>query len=286
VPRDHLEHCGPYSITFSELNTLASCEERWFQNYVERIENDSTQAMNFGTVMHYLTAEWWATGTVHTAEAAAIFEQVILPGDGKRSLADADWLMERYVLHYKGWKEEGWKVDPAHAAEVSLHATLKVPSVGPVEVWGTPDQFLLDPDGKRWLREAKTMADWRRLDVVDVTPQETLYTWLARMNGIPVQGVLFDAIKSYRWTRDKHPAADSFQMVSLYRDQDQIDGALSWATALLQRRSHLHPQVTAFSPFAPIKNISQQSCGNCGYQASCWTALSFPHDIEIVGDDD
>lgn len=288
APRDHLAHTGPYSVSFSELNTFATCEERWYQNYVQRRQGEPTNPMRFGTVMHWLVNEWWETGKVPFAWRAGEAEEVTLPEHGKLSYDDADWLMDRYVEHYTPMRESELHVDPEHHGETSLGATLFVPGVGEVELWGTPDGFLRAPTTRRrFLVERKTMADWRRMEMIDVTPQETLYVWLARENGIQVDGVLFDAIKNYRWTRDKHPANDSFQHAFLYRDEEQIAGALRWATSIIQRRYDLYPaahvgRITPIVKMQPIKNLSMQTCGGCTYQDTCWESLSFPHDVEVA----
>lgn len=278
APRDHLAHTGPNSVSFSELNTLATCEERWFQNYVQRRQGEPTLKMRFGTVMHYLVGFWWQTGKLMPAHMAAHEEQVTLPEVGKQSLDDADWLLDRYVERY-GEMRAVWEVVGTEL-ELSAGLTLTAGSPRCVDVWGTPDQILRHrASGRLIVVERKTMADFRRMEIVDVTPQETLYVWLARENGYNVDAVFFDAIRNYRWTRDVHPAADSFDHAWLYRDDDQVEGALRWARALLRRRDTLY--FGAVGVDDPIKNISQQTCAGCSYQDTCWESLSFPHDIEI-----
>jgi len=290
--RDHLAHTSEWSVSYSELNTLAQCEQRWEYNYHQRQATAPSQAMEFGTLMHALIGEWWATGRMRDTEVVAAEEGLSLPAVGQRSIDAAGWLRMRYMEQYGDLMAAGWRLDPAMpAGEHSLMGRVDTAALPPeggegcwepghFEVWGTADGYLLDPDGKRWLVERKTMADWRRLDLVNVTPQETLYVWLARKNGIEIEGVIFDAIKSYQWTRDKHPPGDSFQRIELYRDQPQIDSALEWTRAILERRRAL------WLGTVPIRNIGQ-ACTGCSYQADCFDSFSFPSSIDTIwGDSD
>lgn len=340
APRDHHEGLDYLTVSYSELNRLSQCEEAWYQNYVEVRESVPSLPMKFGTVIHRLADDWWAgdINILGTAWSAAQEEEVELEHEGKYTYDNADWLFRRYVEVYTLYREHGWKRHPEFGGEHSL--TVSVPEFDgdgghEFQVRVTPDDVLLDPAGEVVLVERKTMGDWGRIALLPVTPQETLQVWAARYNGIPVDVVAFDAIKTYRWApikptqaevieaaekameapdgsaigglpweyapwnevgtpakrkqawardrvardpgHDGHPPEDSLQFVFVYRDQEQIDGAVDgWVIPLMKRRIDLY----AGAP--RIKNIGRD-CVRCPYQDTCWESLAFPSDV-LEGD--
>jgi hypothetical protein len=338
--RDHLLGLDETHVSYSELNALSQCEFRWHENYVRRIEGPPSLAMRFGTAVHRMVEFWWdlpADGAhrVLTAWEAAKEEQVELPDEGPRAYDDAEWLFSRYVEHYWPMKEAGWHRPSWCHGELTLAVDVTLPSGATINVRVTPDDFLVDPDGLLCLVERKTMSSWQRLELVDVTPQETVQTWAARANGYEIDRVLFDAIKSYRWALQKptqkalieerengerpypwdppfgdqppawagestsnkrrtawareqverhpgveaHPPADSFELVPVYRDQDQIDGMLrGWMFPLLERREAL------LAGAVPVRNISD-GCRRCPYQDTCWDELAFPPQEYVIEED-
>lgn len=336
--RDHLAGLDATHVSYSELNTLATCEQKWYENYVLRNEGPPSLAMRFGTVIHKAVEGWWgcdngtlapdwATEWVYTAAGD---EQVELPDEGPRSYDDAAWLFHRYTDVYQAWKHEGWHRWEGCDGELSLHGTVRG-----ISVRVTPDDFLVDPAGKLVLVERKTMASWQRLDLVDVTPQESIQVWAALGEGIEVDRVLFDAIKSYRWALvvptqkeliegrvegddlhlpwnppfngdhewagipqeskrrtawakwaqslhpgvEKHAPEDSFQAVEVWRDEEQIDGAVDWMHSILRRRH------TLLENADPIRSIGN-GCRSCAYQDKCWTEMAFPDRSGFVIDDE
>ena len=341
APRDHHEGLDYLTVSYSELNTLSQCEEKWHQNYVNVRESVPSLPMKFGTVIHRLVEDWWAgdPNVLGTAWSAARGEEVELEHEGKYTYDNADWLFRRYVEVYTQYREHGWKRHPEFGGEHSL--TVPVPNFyhagfthEDFKVRVTPDDVLLDPSGEVVLVERKTMADWGRIALLPVTPQETLQVWAARYTGIPVDVVAFDAIKTYRWApikptqaevieaeqarvdadpcspgpawmdsalrltddwatltpakrkqawardqvardpgHDGHPPEDSLQFVFVYRDQEQIDGAVDgWVIPLMRRRIDL------YSGEQRIKNIGRD-CARCPYQDTCWESLAFPSDV-------
>jgi hypothetical protein len=204
--RDHLAGLDATHVSYSELNTLSQCEEKWRAEYVERIPTQPSLAMRFGTVVHAAIEAWWGqepdpsgVWDLPNVWEFADQEQVELPDEGPKSYEDAAWLIERYTRVYEPWKAEGWHRANWCSGEFSLDGDVDVPGVGIINVRVTPDDFLVDPDGALVLVERKTMASWQRLELVDVTPQETLQAWAARCSMLEVDRVLFDAIKNYRW---------------------------------------------------------------------------------------
>ncbi|HXJ69896.1 MAG TPA: PD-(D/E)XK nuclease family protein [Verrucomicrobiae bacterium] len=184
--------------SYTELSTLAECEQKWHYKYAgEYVRTPPTENMLKGTLCHVgATALWkgesWAQA-IHAYVAdpknlveAATFDAVI---------TDVDWLMARYVRHYGPMSQNVEVI----AVEQKLSA--KIPGSN-FSVYGYVDE-MWNVNGKLWLVERKTMKDWSRLDLVPVSPQETLYYWLAQANGLEPYGLVFDAIRTYRWALEK-----------------------------------------------------------------------------------
>ena len=282
-------------VSFSELDTLATCEQRWRYRFPLGYEQEPSSAMTRGTGLHEITGTWWETGEVRTAAEVSNTEQLNYT-DEEAELVD--WIIARYIRHYANWRPRvkvlGTELE--FSAPNALAEGITV--VGHIDqVWEMDDLIII--------REAKSMADWRRLDLVDVTTQESLYGWGARQLGIEWDSILFDAIRTYRWKPEKptqkqiledlgtnpfatkkaatewarkeverhpgvdRPDADSFEYRWLHRTTDQINSALLWSASVIDRRDAL------LKTEMPIRNIGT-SCQGCSFQEDCWSAMSFP----------
>jgi hypothetical protein len=126
--------------------------------------------------------------------------------------------------------------------------------------------------GRLFLQECKSMRDWRRLDILTVDPQMTHYYLGLRAAGYEVDGVLYDAIKTYRWKRDDHPPEDSVQRVFIDRTPEQCEASLVDLHAFDDRREDIES-----GRRSPLRNISSfGSCSFCNFRAECWEELAFP----------
>lgn len=291
--KDHLDGHGPYSVSFSELSTLAQCEHKWYERYVLRKDDAPTLPMRFGTVLHAAIADWWVTGQRRPAWYHAANEHVDLPEEDDRSLDNADWLTHRYAEHYARTREDVEVVD----TELELESELVVDDIS-YTIVSHIDQ-LFSWAGQLVAVERKSMRDWRRLESVQYDPQQTLYDWQLRNNGYRIDYTWFDAIKTYRWTRDehKHPPADSFRPVVLFKDDDQREGALDWARAILRRRAELYPHplrpsialgsptdLNPYGPASPIRNMGTP-CQGCAFIESCYEGMAFDVGVTVEDDD-
>lgn len=246
-PRSFL---GPDSISYSEAATLAGCEAKWQYSYVgERPESAKSAAMARGTEMHSLVQHWWATDeTLETEDETAA------------------WLMERYVDHYYGDRQYVELLEAERPFAVKLPAPYDGHLFGffdgLLQVNGIAAPLFQARDGL-WLYEIKTMAQWERLKQIPVDLQVSLYIWAARQSGLPVRGVLFDAIKTQRWTRGpERPTAESFERVWIERTDDELDAAVAQMHSALALRK-------ALALRAPLKNVGQ-SCSWCYHRAACY----------------
>jgi len=263
---------GPRNVSFSELATLATCEERWHRQYFKQDPSTGSPAMHFGSLIHAMIAHWWETGDVPNAWVIADEATNTLPDEGKHSLSDANWLVARWAEVYANERENVQLL----GTEVELRANYTTSWGAEYEIHGHADWIVYDPEHGDVLGELKTSHDFRILNMGLIMPQTTLYTWLAEASGVNIDAIQLQVAKTYRWTRDTHSPEDSFMEEYYYRDRPQIDGALAWMDSILERREAL------VSGAAPIKNLGLATCQGCTYRPECWDALSFPSEVTVV----
>lgn len=296
----------------TELSTLAKCEMQWKLRYIDGLKGDSSDAMRLGSLTHLgaaasnLGADW------RLAIAEAIAEEDADPSLVDLEAFDADtpestalWLLERYRRHYG---DQGVTVV---ATELELTAT--IPGTDSVhmaiidEVW--------EVLGDLWVVERKTYGRGARLHYVEVDPQLTLNLWVARENGIPAVGIVFDGIYTYRWSPEKptqkalieeaeaagrswptkkaatewareqvakhpgieRPDSDSFMRLWLDRNDEHIEAALADVAGSVERREQLR------SGSRPVRNIGTD-CQWCSQRTACWEMLAFPQEVVLDAD--
>lgn len=253
--------------SYSELSALAQCEWKWHWLYGLGNDGPSTQPMVLGTIMHRAIADWhgYRPWDVSLADAFAGVENDV----SQETRDTAVWLMQRYDEHYY---------------DSLSHITVKDHEIE-LRSWVWPDKAYLlgyldglyEIDGKTYIVERKTYKTRRRLDLLGVDPQLQLYVWLARQNGLDVDGVMWDGICTYRWKGETEPAR-SFDRLILHPTQEQLDAALAWAVAGLRRRKLLRGNAN------PIRNIGP-SCLGCPAREDCYAGMG-QHPIVIEGDHD
>lgn len=274
--------------SYSELSTLAQCEQKWHYRYFLGDKDPGTVKMHLGRLIHAGARAFWSTpegghfamrvSEAMRAEYEAIVKRPMTNEDLlKEPWITAIWLMERYIPHYR---PSFTKVKVEHE-EVKLMALLEglIYKDHPVWLTGYLDHIFRLNSGL-WLVERKTMGDWQRLDLIDVDLQLTLYYWLAQQNGFDIEGILFDAIRTYRWKRDERPPSESFQQIWVDRTPEQVDAAMAWVQDVILRTNHLQAGWNR-----PIRNIGPL-CKGCHFQSSCFEGLSFPTEIEMLEEDE
>lgn len=291
------------ATSYTELSLLADCEKKWEYRYVNRVRSDQSVAQARGSAIHEAVARWWDDPTLPMA--------VINPWPEGRpedpeEVALVEWLLKRYEEHHGPGRRAGSLRMIGH----ELYFEHPVPGTN-VMLRAYVDGLGLDADGQMWLVERKTMKDWQRLDLLEVDQQISLYIWLAQVIGLPVKGVIFDAIRTFRWKLEKptladieadliehglsgytkkglrelakqlqeedpgveRPAAESFHVAWLDRSPEHIAEALADVQAGAQRRALLA------NGARPLRNLGR-SCGWCDHKPACWAALSFGIEIE------
>lgn len=247
-PRSFL---GQDAISFSEIGTLARCEQAWVYSYdTEREDSGASKAMQLGTDTHALWGAW------HTGQDSTSENETAL------------WLMRRYAEHYS---KDGLSI-----VDVELPVAAKLPA-GPY--------FFGFVDGlgyyrrELWAVELKTTQTLSNAEYLERTLQTRLYVWALRQMGIPVVGALLDVIRSYKPVRKELLLSESFERRWTRYSDAQLVPAVAEALAAVEVRKQLRGQ-SVCTPRVALKNIGS-ACSWCNAQAAC-----FGLDVEIADPSD
>ncbi len=252
------------TIDFSSLSVLAACQWKWHARYVRGLPDRPGPAALLGTLLGELTSTWWEGEDWEPLAMAAVKAWEAENPDAEFSpewIGKAIWLMERYVLHYADER------DSVKVLGTEVPFKLRLPGRYGWLV-GRIDQ-LWEIDGKVYVRENKSMADWSKIDQHMRSHQTTLYYWAAQQLGYEPWGILLDCQRTYRWKRDEHPPADSFERRWFDRHDEQL------ANAIVECGKGLTlAKMLINGTLQPLRNISDH-CGWCAYSNECNAELGF-----------
>ena len=258
LPTDPRAFLGRDAVSYSEIGTLARCEQAWKYGYDSDTERSpASKAMALGTELHRL----W--GHYH------------LDPDSPRHLDTEDdtarWLMERYVQYY----------DRLPMVAVEQPVILKL--AGGPNFFGFADGLFEDDGavefesaapGELWAAELKTTGNLSNVAHMLQSLQTKLYVAALRDMGFPVVGVMLDVIRTFRPVKKELPLPESFQRHWLRWSDEEIDGALDEVASALTSRIALQ------SGRRPLRNIGP-SCSWCSHMAPC-----FGLELDILDEDD
>lgn len=297
------------NTSFTEMNTLDACEQKWVFKYVDGIPDVPGPGATLGTLVHAGVEAWWQRKDPIAALASEVHTRlghVTVPEDIEvlKACADsAEWLLKRYMAYHGEQPPAGWELV---ASELEFDG-IDVPNTN-VQLRGRIDA-IARIDNQLWVVETKSYRNRARLDYLTVDPQITLYTYAAmEVLGVPwIQGELFDGIYTYRWKPDRpsqakvieeaqrvgrswptkkaqqewaraevaahpgvdRPLAESFDRVFLDRTPEQITAATKQVRNFGERRSILENL-----PERALLSLGQQ-CSWCPYKAQCHEGLLF-----------
>lgn len=240
---------GDDAISFSEIGTLARCEQAWTYSYTgEREKSQPSKAMALGTEIHALVQAW------------------NMGQDASSENETAMWLARRYAEHYKD--------DGVRCVDTEVPVLAKLPT-GPY-FFGFADMLLVYKR-ELWLGEIKSTQTLSNADYLERTLQTRLYVWALRQMGVPVVGAMLDVIRSYKPVRKELLLSESFDRRWNRYTDPQLMPAVAEAMAAVQVRRQLKDHERA-----ALKNLGS-ACGWCSSQAVCWGL-----DVEIAdtGDDE
>lgn len=252
------------TIDFSSLSNLAGCQWRWYARYVRDLPQKPSTALQLGTLMHELCGLWWQ-GTdwePHLMSVVRAWQAENPDAEFVPEYMDrAAWLMNRYVENYSHER------DSVKVIATELYFKVRLPNrygylVGQID-------NLWEIDGHLWLVERKTGSDFNKLDLHERSHQTTFYYWAAQQLGYEPWGIMLDFIRTYRWKRDEHPPADSFERRWLDRNTEHLNNAILEAGKGLTLAKAL-----INGTMLPLRNFDQH-CQWCDVSNQCVAELGF-----------
>lgn len=278
--------------SYSELNTLAECERKWWYRYLHREERTQTVQQFRGSALHDLIGAWRQGDerpAVDRLNAAVASGQVITVEE----MLQIEWLFDRYKRYYGGHRPR--------IVATEFRVENKLPGTD-LSVLTYVDEIEQTETGL-WAVERKSMKDWQRMNLLDVDPQVTITVWNLRQDFPTLKGVLYDAIRTYRFVdsqptlgdlkslhakrngetvktytdrmkrvqhdaRTEAPLEDSFRRQLLTRTEQEIEGALNEIYAGVTRVEDLK------AGRRPIRNLGRH-CDWCDHKLQCWADLQF-----------
>jgi len=181
---------GRLISTHSMIKTMRHCPRQAYYKYILRLKPHKLgRPLRFGTWMHslyeayYKGEDWRAKHEELTQKFAKLFdEEKEQVGDLPRECYRT---MLSYLWHYK---HEVWKV---LEVEVMLEADLPDGSVYRGKI-----DMLIENQYGLWIVDHKNMRTLPDLDFRILDAQSALYIWAALRNKIPVQGHIWNYVRS------------------------------------------------------------------------------------------
>lgn len=181
---------GQGIVTHSMMKTFRACPKQFEYKYIQRLKPEILgRPLRFGTWMHSLyeafhtDQDWKEVHRWYTAKFAKLFdEEKDRIGDLPR---DCYRTMVSYIWHYK---HDEWKV---LEAEFVLEAMLPDGTLYRGKI-----DMLVENQYGLWIVDHKNHKRLPELDFRMLDAQSALYIWAALKNKIPVQGHIWNYIRS------------------------------------------------------------------------------------------
>lgn len=184
------ESVGKGIVTHSMLKTFKACPQQFNYKYIHRLKPKTLgRPLRFGTWMHALYEtyhkgeDWKAVHKVYCARFAKLFDEEKdeigdLPNDCYRTMLS-------YIWHYK---EDEWKV---LEAEFVLECELPDGTLYRGKI-----DLLVENQYGLWIVDHKNHKKLPDLHFRMLDAQSALYVWAALKNKIPVQGHIWNYVRS------------------------------------------------------------------------------------------
>lgn len=266
-PRSFL---GGDSVSYSEINTIAKCENAWALTYGNplRERTPSSAAQQRGTEVHRLVQHLVRTGE-------------LLPSEDDL----AAWLVDRYASFYGPDLETRF-----HVAGVEVPLLARLPYGGPKVrgavmagpyFFGFADGYAyVGKDGYEgaWLWEIKSAKDFSGMRQLEQSSQLPLYVWAARKMGLPVKGVLLDVLRTFKPVKKELAPWESFERRWLTFTDAELGLAVQQAQSAITVRRAIDP---VLGPRRNALRAIGPSCSWCPAIADC-----FGLSLEILDEGD
>ena len=229
-------------VSYSELSTYRQCPHKHQLAYIERWDKEEAAVpLTRGRIFHEMLAAHYEALKLGELERVGV--DVVLSDVEDEELADLlSWMYDGYIDHYffdAQWgilevekKEEIWL-----PTEDGRRSTYRLKMI--------IDLLVADEQGRIWLVDHKTNADFPNELGLDLDDQFSLYAWGLTQLGYNVHGVIYNCIRT---RRNKGPMAldDRFRRVMMYRTPEQLRNTAidAWRTTRRMRSAEWAERTT------------------------------------------
>lgn len=247
------------TLSASAISTWLACNKRYDFRYEQELEQiGSSPPLERGIAIHEAVQNWWAGQPIQEALDAwrERMQGKLMPGELVEWEQDYEHiaaLLARYADYYT--------LDPSTTVvsrEFEVNAML-----GPVRVVGYVDLVVVMMGGKMYAVEVKSARDLkRRMAWLDADVQPVLYYTLLREMGMPVEGVLFDGIRTYPYkSLDSQDGAKLFQRQLIVPSEGRIAELRHSAGIVSQQIAHA-------KSIGFVRNLGS-ACNGCEFKSIC-----------------
>lgn len=312
-------------INYSEFQTLATCERKWWYAYADHATEEKTfVGLQLGTLCHLWYGQWllgngatlpevWTDDMASGGKRSAEQHEYALADFPTELVERAQWLAARFEEHYGSQPPSSWTV-------ISVEEWMTRP-LGEHELVGRCDG-LVEIDGQLWLIELKSYSSRPGpLAYAQVSPQLGVYGLLAEETyGKRPFGIIYQGIYTYQWKptaptqqavldalprtspvlalsktqqRDwareavaKHPGTQRPAAESF--DQIEVDlGPEHYFTALSAITAAIERReaLLPWNEKSTVPNVGQ-GCKGCGFRQRCWSEMGGVEEDEIEVEDE
>lgn len=201
---------GRRVLSYSQINTWASCRHRWFYLYGLGIQRrEPSERMALGDVVHKALADVFSSGgTADFRESCRRWAEDVMGLIPTEHLSNdtidtfvamgdtASGIVERILalINNAGWNT--LILDDGRPA-VELELTAPLPEMRNLEHFaGHIDWLAKDPEGRVWLVDFKIRSKLSPTSYEQVNFQHSVYHYLATMHGIRVDGTVTFEVKN------------------------------------------------------------------------------------------
>jgi hypothetical protein len=239
LPALYLDDQGRSINTNSMLKCFRRCPRQALYTYHDRLKpRIASTPLKRGTWMHnlleayYKGEDWEAEHARQAAKFSELFDEE------KEKIGDLPTeclrLMKSYLWHYGANKDDkyhGWKI---HDVEMSMDWELPDGDI----LRGKIDLLVEDRFGL-WIVDHKNMKNLPDFHSRVMDPQSAIYLWLAQKNKIPVQGFIWNYLRTKGLTVPKM-LKDGSRLSMAAIDTDY----LTYATAIKQYQQDYGLKIT------------------------------------------
>lgn len=252
-------------VSHSEVDAFRQCPFKWQLSYAERwVPPEVSPALAKGSLTHSVLERWYASrieGRTPISMERVWDELELTHPDGAPLDEVADlvmWMTDRYEKRYGDDTE--WKV-------LDVERAVQLPIGRGWRIKGKIDLVMLNQrTQKTWIWDHKTGVRLPSAKDLDLDIQFTLYAWALRNSGVPVTGLVYNALRTQR-NKGPMDLDDSFSRTMLVRRPEQTEAVVrDFLASARESRRMLRTSKVEDLP----RHYDSERCGwRCSFTEAC-----------------